>query len=345
MEKYELTVEINELINMIKNRSYLDRDFFIKELILNSSESIDKLINNSITEYNNDFKIKIKADKENKILEIEDNGIGIKKEELINGLGSLYKSELNDKIGFYSLFLVADKVNVISKFIESDECYEWESNGNSLYTIKEHNEDIEVGTKIIMHMKDDTKEYLNNDKLEEIIKKDLSNITYPIYIHKLETIEEVEEEEEDKAEIKQNEEILKVEEIESDDIIEEQEEIRDPELTDTKKIEKWIKINDRSLKYINEEDYTKICKKIKDLLGEKIGEVKISQHYNMVSTINSNNLEINPRCSLINRIYNSDNEELNKKLVDLIYECSILSCGYEIEEKNNEKNKEYENLE
>jgi len=295
-EEYEFKAEINELMNMIINNFYSNRDIFLRELISNSSDAIDKLRYNSISDKNIlqdnfDFDIKIKADSENKILTIEDSGIGMSKEELKSSLGTIAKSGTKEFIkkitttenssnsligqfgvGFYSAYLIANKVSVISKLAGSDQCYLWESSANGSYILKEYESDMKRGTKIIMYMKDDAEEYLKPEKLTEIIKKHSSYITYPIYIHKLERIEEeVDEAEEEGKEGKEElEELEELEESNSDKV-----EIRDVEevekLDDKKKVivqkEKWEKINsepiwNKNKNELNEEDYNNFYKNI-----------------------------------------------------------------------------------
>ena len=296
-EEYEFKAEINELMNMIINNFYSNRDIFLRELISNSSDAIDKLRYNSISDKNIlqdnfDFDIKIKADSENKILTIEDSGIGMSKEELKSSLGTIAKSGTKEFIkkitttenssnsligqfgvGFYSAYLIANKVSVISKLAGSDQCYLWESSANGSYILKEYESDMKRGTKIIMYMKDDAEEYLKPEKLTEIIKKHSSYITYPIYIHKLERIEEEvdeAEEEEGKEGKEELEELEELEESNSDKV-----EIRDVEevekLDDKKKVivekEKWEKINsepiwNKNKNELNEEDYNNFYKNI-----------------------------------------------------------------------------------
>ena len=206
MKKKEFKTESKKILNMMINSIYTNEEIFLRELISNSSDALDKLYYISLTDKNlkikkEDLKIKVSFDKEKRTITIFDNGIGMTKDELENNLGTIAKSgsELfkleNEKkkdidiigqfgVGFYSSFMVSDKVDVLSKSINSDEAYLWESEGVDGYTIKESTMDGN-GTIITLHLKDDNEnhkysEYLETYNLERIIKKYSDYITYPI---------------------------------------------------------------------------------------------------------------------------------------------------------------------
>ena len=210
MKKKEFKTESKKILNMMINSIYTNEEIFLRELISNASDALDKLYYRSLTDKKlkvkkNDLKIKISFNKDNRTITISDNGIGMTKEELENNLGTIAKSgsELfkleNEKkknidiigqfgVGFYSSFMVSSRVNVLSKSVDSDLAYAWESYGADGYTITEEKMDSN-GTVITLYLKDDTEnhqysEYLDNYNLERIIKKYSDYITYPIVMDK-----------------------------------------------------------------------------------------------------------------------------------------------------------------
>ena len=214
-EHYEFNAEISKLMKMIIHNFYSSKDIFLRELISNSSDAIDKakynMINNkSEEEMDNDFlnlQIKIYANKEDKCLTIEDNGIGMTKDDVINCLGTIAKSGTeefvknilknnNEKnidligqfgVGFYSAFLVADKVQVLTKHIDSadDTVIVWESNSTDGYNISEINDsDFKYGTKINLFLNNEELEFLEENKITEIVKKHSGYISHPILLLK-----------------------------------------------------------------------------------------------------------------------------------------------------------------
>ena len=213
LETHTFKAEINELMNMIIHNFYSNKDIFLRELISNSSDAINKLKHNSLTNNellgdNNNFDIRISLNKENKTITIEDTGIGMSKEDLINNLGTIAKSgtkefikKLAEKsssnnligqfgVGFYSAFLVADRVSVKTRLAGTDETLVWESNANGLFTIKklDNQPNFTRGTSITLFVKDDEDTYLDEFKIREIIKKHSTYITYPIYLLKIEKV-------------------------------------------------------------------------------------------------------------------------------------------------------------
>lgn len=206
MERKEFKAESKRLLDLMINSIYTHREIFLRELISNASDAIDKiyykaLTDNTLNFNKDDYYIRVEADKNNRILKISDTGIGMTKEELENNLGVIAKSgslsfkkenELKDGydiigqfgVGFYSAFMVADTVTVISKALGSDEAYKWESEGVEGYTIEACEKDT-VGTDIILKIKSNTEdenfdEYLEEYKLKSIIKKYSDFIRYPI---------------------------------------------------------------------------------------------------------------------------------------------------------------------
>ncbi|OIK15080.1 molecular chaperone HtpG [Bacillus sp. MUM 13] len=206
MEKKQFKAESKRLLEMMINSIYSKREVFLRELISNASDAIDKIYYQSLTDDSLSFEpdsyyIKVAADKESRTLNITDFGIGMTREELENNLGIIAKSgslafknenELKDGhdiigqfgVGFYAAFMVADVVTVISRALGSDEAYKWESTGSDGYTIEACTKDS-VGTEIILNIKQNTEdenydEYLDEYRLKEIIKKYSDFIRYPI---------------------------------------------------------------------------------------------------------------------------------------------------------------------
>lgn len=206
MEKKQFKAESKRLLDLMINSIYTNREIFLRELISNASDAIDKiyykaLVDDSIKFNKDDYYIKITPDKENRTLTISDTGIGMTKEDLEDNLGVIAQSgslkfkkenEVNDEhniigqfgVGFYSAFLVADKVTVISNAFGSNEAYKWESEGEDGYTIESCSKDS-VGTEVILKIKENSEDedydqYLNEYKLQAMIKKYSDFIRYPI---------------------------------------------------------------------------------------------------------------------------------------------------------------------
>ncbi|WP_332691758.1 molecular chaperone HtpG [Halalkalibacter lacteus] len=206
MSKKQFKAESKRLLEMMINSIYSQKEIFLRELISNASDAIDKLYYKALTDDSLNFEkdsyyIKVEADKDNRILKLIDTGIGMTKEELETNLGTIAKSgslafkkenELKDGhdiigqfgVGFYSAFMVADEVTVISKALGSDEAYKWESDGTDGYTIDVHEKES-IGTEIIIKIKENTEddtfdEYLEEHRLKAIIKKYSDFIRYPI---------------------------------------------------------------------------------------------------------------------------------------------------------------------
>lgn len=205
-ETKQFKAESKRLLDMMINSIYTHKEIFLRELISNASDAIDKLYFKSLTDdkvgmNKDDFKIEITADKENKVLTISDNGIGMTADELENNLGIIansgsfkFKNE-NEKsddvdiigqfgVGFYSAFMVAKEVEVRSKAYGSDKAYMWKSSGADGYTIEECDKDS-VGTEIRLTLKDDNEtecydEYLEASTIKELVKKYSDYIRFPI---------------------------------------------------------------------------------------------------------------------------------------------------------------------
>ena len=210
MAKKQFKAESKKLLDMMINSIYTHKEIFLREIISNASDAIDKLCYQSLTDENvgmarGDFKIRVIPDKEARTITVSDNGIGMTKEELDSNLGVIarsgslkFKDDLGESaqedaaidiigqfgVGFYSAFMVADKVTVITRAYGSDTAYQWVSTGADGYTITEAQKDT-VGTDVIMHIKPDTdeekySEYLESYRLHALVKKYSDYIRYPI---------------------------------------------------------------------------------------------------------------------------------------------------------------------
>lgn len=207
MAKKEFKSESKRLLDLMINSIYTHKEIFLRELISNASDAIDKLCFIALTDdklnmSRDDFKIFIKPDKENRTLTITDNGIGMDKDDLENNLGTIassgsykFKQEMSEKqddidiigqfgVGFYSAFMVAKKITVVTKKYGCDTAFKWESDGADGYEITETERD-EIGTTIVLKIKDNTEEenydeFLEQYRIQGLIKKYSDYIRYPI---------------------------------------------------------------------------------------------------------------------------------------------------------------------
>ncbi|MBQ8659383.1 MAG: molecular chaperone HtpG [Bacilli bacterium] len=213
MKRKEFKTESKKILDLMINSVYTNRDIFLRELISNASDAIDKLYYKSLTDRKvvlnkDDFCIKIELDKDTRTIKIIDNGIGMTEDELDNNLGIIARSgsslfkEINDKqkdiniigqfgVGFYSAFMISKEIKVLSKSFESEEAYLWISDGVDGYSIEKSSKD-EVGTEITLYLKDNTDtdnydEYLEQRRIEGIVKKYSDYIKYPIIMEVEET--------------------------------------------------------------------------------------------------------------------------------------------------------------
>ncbi len=205
--KYQFKAEIKQLLDILVHSLYTSREIFLRELISNSSDALDKLRFEStkgseISDGDLPLEIKIDFDEKKKLITVSDTGIGMTKDELINNIGTIAKSgsaeflkQLADNksdanniigkfgVGFYSVFMVAEEVVIKSKSYKKDEpAVEWRSNGLGDYEISELKEDLKRGTTIEIHLKEEQKDFAEKYRLENVIKNHSNFISFPIYL-------------------------------------------------------------------------------------------------------------------------------------------------------------------
>ena len=304
----EFQAEVSRLMDIIINSLYSNKDIFLRELISNGSDSLDKIRFLSLTDESvlgsgeeANLDIRIKVDKENGVLSIRDRGVGMTKAELKENLGTIAKSgtsaflEQMQKggdmnligqfgVGFYSVYLVADFVEVRSKHNSEDKQWIWESKADGAFAISEdEGEPLGRGVEINIYLKEEAQEYLEEDKLKELVEKYSEFINFPIYLWNSEEVEEdvplsdeelaeqaakAEGEDDDEEDLEETDEDDESEESDEDD--DEVEDEDEEELPQTKTVKKtvwdWKTVNDnkaiwlRSSTEVEDDEYTKFYK-------------------------------------------------------------------------------------
>ena len=297
-EQHEFQAEVSRLMDIIINSLYSNKDIFLRELISNGSDSLDKIRFLSLTDESvlgtgdaANLEIRIKVDKERNVLSIRDRGVGMTKEDLRENLGTIAKSgtsaflEQMQKggdmsligqfgVGFYSVYLVADFVEVRSKHNDDPKQWVWESKADGAFAISEDDgEPLDRGVEINIYLKEEAQEYLDEDKLKELVGKYSEFINFPIYIWSSKEVEEevpVEDEDEDATAEDDDAQVEEDEEDEEDDGIEDEDEDEEDDAPSTKTVKKtvwdWELLNDskaiwlRSANEVEPEEYDNFFK-------------------------------------------------------------------------------------
>jgi len=283
-EKFEFQAEVNRLMDIIINSLYKNKEVFLRELISNASDALDKirflaLTNPSVGDVK-DLDIKISFDEEAKTLTLRDNGVGMTRNDLVNNLGTVARSgtsEFFEKlsegqdlsligqfgVGFYSVYLVSDKVRVTSKNSDDDQ-YIWESTADSSFSITKdpRGDTLGRGTEITMFLKDDAVEFMKQDRLEELVKRYSEFITFPINLYK-KTTEVVEDDEDDEDDEEDG-----GDDGSEEDGVEVSEEEEESAKTESVDVWGWHRVNNnvaiwaREKEDVTEEEYQKFFKSI-----------------------------------------------------------------------------------
>ena len=292
-EKFEFQAEVNRLMDIIINSLYKNKEVFLRELISNASDALDKIRFLALSAADmlgdkKDLEIQIQFNEELKTLTIRDSGIGMTKNELVANLGTVAKSGTTNfvealsegadmsligqfGVGFYSVYLIADKVRVVSKNNDDDQ-YIWESTADSSFSVAKdpRGNTLGRGTEITMFLKEDAHDFLKQEKLEELVQRYSEFITFPIKLYK-KTTETVEIEEEEEDEDEDDNDAADGEKKEKDDVeVAEEEEKKEPSAPKTERVDKWdwhrinsnVAIWARDAKDITDSDYQNFYKSI-----------------------------------------------------------------------------------
>jgi molecular chaperone HtpG len=345
-ETYAFSADISQLMSLIINSFYSNKDIFLRELISNASDALDKiryqsLTNASVLDSESELKIQILADKENNTLTIRDSGIGMTKDDLINNLGTIAKSgtkafmEALDAgadmsmigqfgVGFYSAYLVAENVSVISKN-NNDETYKWSSKaGGSFSIIRDSDNELKRGTEIVLKLKEDMKEYLEESKLKSLVKTHSEFIDFPIelYVERTEekevTDDEEDEETNDAEETEKNldgekdNNEVKVEEVNEDE--ESKKEKKTKMITEVR--HEWEKLNKqkplwcKNSKDISQEEYDAFYKNLTNDWDSPMG----TKHFSVEGNLEFKGILFVPKRAPFQMLAENADEKRNIKL-------------------------------
>jgi len=293
-EKHEFQAEVSRLMDIIINSLYTDKQVFLRELISNAADALEKARFHSVQDESylgetKDLEVKIEHDPEARTITLIDTGIGMTKADLINNLGTVAKSGTTNfleamaegadanligqfGVGFYSAFLVADKVSVTSKCNEDPVQHVWESSADASFTVVDdpRGNTLGRGSRVTLHLKEDAHDYLSEDKLKETARKYSQFIQFPIYVKvKKEVDAEAEEEDDDKDDDEEE----KKDDVETKEDEEKEEEEEEDKKPKKKTVYEWEQVNTqkaiwlRAKEDVTEEEYNEFYKGIsKDYL-------------------------------------------------------------------------------
>merc|ERR1719258_29681 len=292
-EKHEFQAEVSRLMDIIINSLYIDKQVFLRELISNAADALEKARFHSVQDDSflgeaKDLEVKIEHDPDAKTISLTDSGIGMSKADLINNLGTVAKSGTTNfleamaeggdanligqfGVGFYSAFLVADKVSVTSKCNDDPVQHVWESSADASFTVVEdpRGNTLGRGSRVTLHLKEDAHDYLSEDKLKESSKKYSQFIQFPIYVK---VKKEVEADADDDDDDDDDDEEAK-DDVETSDDEEEKEEEEKEKKPKKKTVFEWEQVNTqkaiwlRAKEDVTEEEYNEFYKSIsKDYL-------------------------------------------------------------------------------
>merc|ERR1719322_296805 len=227
-EKHEFQAEVNRLMDIIINSLYTDKQVFLRELVSNAADALEKARFHSVQDEaflgdTKDLEVKVEHDPDAKTISISDTGIGMSKADLINNLGTVAKSGTTNfleamaegadanligqfGVGFYSAFLVADKVTVTSKCNDDPTQHVWESSADASFTVvaDPRGNTLGRGSRVTLHLKEDAHDYLSEDKLKETTKKYSQFIQFPIYVKIKKEVEAEADEDDDEDDEKKD---------------------------------------------------------------------------------------------------------------------------------------------
>lgn len=311
-ETYAFSADINQLLALIINAVYSNKEVFVRELISNASDALNKIRYESLTDTScldndNNLEIKISFDKTNRILTFRDTGIGMTKDELINNLGTIASSGTKKflesmtaskdmqligqfGVGFYSAYLVADKVVVISKN-NNDEQYSWESTGNGTFSVQRDETDYQLkrGSIMQLYLKEDMNEYLEESRITSLIKKHNQFIEFPIYIETQKTREVTVEDEaivDDEAKV--------VDDVKVEDVVEEPKKVTETYF-EFEQVNKDKPLWSRNPKEVSEDEYSEFYK---SLTGDYDSYLDVA-HFNVEGQVEFKGLLYIPKRSPI----------------------------------------------